>query len=69
MMRRITEIWPTLLRRGGQDIGEERHAEESDEQGLLSQDQSQERADEEILEYFKNLYWTRLMQIDGYENG
>ena len=63
MLQKITELWPGLLRSGGVDKDEE-------EEPLLpnngdgSDSSSNQGVDEEqLLQDFKHLYWTRLMAV------
>ena len=67
MLRRLTDLWPTLLRANEQTDNELTEP-------LLSQDQQndgsqdQDDIDEaQLLEDFRHLYWTRLMRVQDYE--
>ena len=69
MLRRITDLWPNLIRRvQGDDEEEEDRLLGPGEQE--SDDDPEDRVDEgQLLENFRHLFWTRLMKIDGYEEG
>ena len=69
MLQKITDMWPNLLRKFQHENDEsqlEREGLKSDEEGLLLDIDVDE--DQINMEY-KNLFWTRLMIIDGFEQG
>ena len=81
MFPRITDIWPNLLRRvrGGEN-GEAQHEQDNDgadddqEARLLQGNaQSDDEGDElsidegQLLEDYKNTYWSRLVTVDADE--
>ena len=77
MIKKITDLWPNLIRRITQtdeqeaDRGDDPGSDDegSDREGLLREDnmpivrQAGAVDEEEILSSFKNLYWTRLITI------
>ena len=66
MLQRITDLWPGLVRRvrRGNDDEEpllDNEEEQSSEDDPLAVDENQ------LLEDYQNLYWTRLMRIEDFE--
>ena len=68
MQRKILDVWPRLLRptqsQGTQieetDLESERGDDDSEDE-----DQQQEKFnEEELLQQYKNLYWTRLIKVE-----
>ena len=57
MLKKITEMWPNLLKKGGVD-SDEGDAEEHDDLGV---------EEGEITENYCHLFWTRLMAIGDYQ--
>ena len=69
MLRRITDLWPDLLRTGRDDQSD---AEEPllPGEGDRQDDGQPLRVDEgQLLEDYRHLYWTRLMVIEDFELG
>ena len=66
MLQKITDLWPALLRRGNVDPDEEeeallgRGADGDDPDDALRVDEPA------LLTAFKNLYWTRLIAVEGF---
>ena len=67
MLRRLTDLWPNLLRSSQRD-------QSDDEAPLLDEEAESDRGEdgleideEQLLEDYRNLYWTRLMTIEDYE--
>ena len=67
MLRRLTDLWPNLLRSSQRD-------QSDDEEPLLGEEENGDRGEngheideEQLLEDYRNLYWTRLMNIQDYE--
>ena len=67
MLRRLTDLWPDMLRPNRQDGSEEEEplmpgqGDQPDDDWVGQVDEAQ------ILEDYRHLYWTRLMIMDGYE--
>ena len=68
MLRKITEIWPSLLRGDYEpsDSEESSHSRRDGEEG--SGPSLRVDGDQLLLDY-KNLYWTRLMAIEVFAPG
>ena len=67
MLRRITDLWPGLLRRAQSDDEGDNDALLDPEQPGGDSDGDQVAREEQLLQDYRLLYWTRLMVIDGYE--
>ena len=67
MLRRLTDLWPDMLRPNRQDGSEEEEplmpgqGDQPDDDWVGQVDEAQ------ILEDYRHLYWTRLMIMNGYE--
>ena len=73
MFPRITDLWPNLLRNVQRSSRRVHEAIDPEERRLAYEDGSDEEEDliaideEQLLADYKNLYWTRLMCIENYE--
>ena len=65
MLQKITEFWPNLVR--GYSTDHFPSQDDSDNSG--GRDQSEDFDEQELLAENKNLCWTRLFPIEGYETG
>ena len=69
MLQRITDLWPNLLgavrvHDEGEEEGEENQGNSSSsEEDLLKIDEQQ------LLEFYNHLYWTRLISLEDYREG
>ena len=67
MLQRLTDLWPNMLRQGGEQGSDEEEAllpQEDDQPGdgdALQVDEAQ------LLDNYRNTYWTRLMVLEDYE--
>ena len=69
MLGRITDLWPGLLSRNGQDEYEEGHCSQTEDNLEGSENEARQLDEEQLLEDYRHLYWTRLMVLEGYETG
>ena len=60
MLRKITDIWPSLLRQY-QGLESEEDAEATNEE------EAEQAHDEDIAVIFKNLRWTRVIALRDYK--
>ena len=63
MLRRLTDLWPTLLRANEPTDNELTEPLLSQDQQSDGHEDEDEVNEAELLENFKHLYWTRLMTI------
>ena len=67
MLRRLTDLWPNMLRRQEDGDEEEREALLSEAE-LPPEDGDRLQVDEaQLLADYRNTYWTRLMVLEDYE--
>ena len=66
MLKKITDLWPNLIRRPQQQESNADEEQGSDQAGLLGESSSEETGELQIKEKFKNLYWSRLDSIERY---
>ena len=72
MLQKITELWPGLIRGYSTDhfsSQNDQPSEPIDGDGSGESGESNEFNEEQILVDYKNLFWTRLIRIEGYESG
>ena len=73
MFPRITDIWPNLLRSMQRSSRRVHEVIDPEERRLAADDDSGDDDDllavdeEQLLADYKNIYWTRLMCIENYE--
>ena len=67
MLQRLTQMWPSLL-------GRRESSDEDESEALLGADEAVDDMEDllkvneaEVLATFKNLSWTRVITVDGYE--
>ena len=66
MLRRITELWPNLLRgNAGQQEGDQQIQEE-DADADRATDEQLAQLREQTMDIYKNLYWTRIISLEGH---
>ena len=68
MLQKITELWPGLVRYGGDDE-DPGQPSQTDREEESDQDANHIVDEEQIIQDYHRLFWTRLMAIDGYEAG
>ena len=67
MLQKITEMWPSLLR-GAHNDREEAEQTDLAEPEDENEDEVNIRVDEaQVMEDYKNLYWSRLIAVDGFQ--
>ena len=66
MLKKITDLWPNLIRMPQQQESNADEEQGSDQAGLLGESSSEETGELQIKEKFKNLYWSRLVSIERY---
>ena len=69
MLRKITEVWPDLIRAIRQPSGEEDSRPPSDGQESNEEERDDEMDRHQVLLEYKNMYWTRLMAVGDFETG
>ena len=67
MLRKLTDLWPNMLRPNREDGSEEEESLLAGQQDQPDDDQGGHLDEDHLLEVYRHLYWTRLMVIDGYE--
>ena len=67
MLQRITDLWPNLLRRARGGGGEEELQQLNDGEDSGREEGPLDIDEEELLEDYRLLYWTKLMRIEDYE--
>ena len=67
MITRITDLWPNLVRRIGGADNDSEGEPLNDQEGSDSEEDLLDVDEDQLLENFKHLYWTRLMVIDQWE--
>ena len=69
MQRKILDVWPRLLRPLRPPTSRNDGAGQDQERGDGGTDEDEEQRDEldeeELLEFYKNCYWTRLITIES----
>ena len=69
MQQRILDVWPRLMRplrsRNSRNAGDGRDQERDDGGSHDDEEQSDELNEEELQEFYKNLYWTRLIKVES----
>ena len=67
MLRKITELWPSLVRSiGAEGEDAEQSKSHSSDQGSNA-GQNQAIDTDQIVQDYRHIYWTRLMVVQGYE--
>ena len=69
MQRKILDVWPRLLRPLRPPTSRNEGAGQDQERGDGGTDEDEQQRDEldeeELLEFYKNCYWTRLITIES----
>ena len=67
MLRKITELWPSLVRSiGAEGEDAEQSKSHSSDQGSNA-GQNQAIDTDQIVQDYRHIYWTRLIVVQGYE--
>ena len=69
MQRKILDVWPKLMRPlRSQSSRIEETDQEQEREDNSSEDEAQNKNEfdeQELLEFYKNLYWTRLIKVEN----
>ena len=69
MLRKITDVWPQLIRSIRYPGGEGQSLTPSASSGDDEDPDSDEIDEKQLLSDYKNLFWTRVITIESFEQG
>ena len=67
MLKKITDLWPALLRGNDEDEDEDKERLLKNEDGDDDKDEGIEVDDQQLLEDYHHLYWSRLVTVHSFE--
>ena len=69
MYQRIIDIWPNLVRQVRGNADEEEQQQLNNEEGEGSDEGLLDMDEDTIMNEYKNMYWTKLIRVEGYLEG
>ena len=67
MIKKITDLWPNLVRRVQGDLADEEQQQLNDQESSSSEEGAIDVDEEQLLEEYRLLYWTKLMRVEDYQ--